>query len=126
MDIHDRGHVLHDLPDPPADIAGAYRNRNADQRLRQFYAGPARQRSRYAAYFVCCFSRFLFAHREAVHESEVAFPGWKLDCWSSCSDEIRVGRVEGTVAKAGKPEIFGPTSEGVLDHRRIRALGETR
>ncbi len=92
MDIHHRGHVLNDLPDPPADIAGSYRNRNADKRIRQFYAGPAHQRSRYPAYSVCCFSCFLFAHRKAVHESEVASPRWKLDRGSGCSDEITVSR----------------------------------
>src|SRR5271156_5470415 len=95
MDIHDRWYVLYDLSDPPADIAGAYRNRDSDKRPRQFCAGPAHQRSRYPAYSVCYFSCFLFAHRETVHESDVASAGWKLDWGPGYSDEVGVSRDEG-------------------------------
>jgi len=121
MDIHDRRHVLHDLPNPSADIAGAYRTCDADKRLHQFYAGSDRQHHRHPAHSFCFISCLLFAHRKAVHESEVASPVWRSDCWLGRPDGVRGGRNKETVAIARK--LKAVLIEGILYFIFILAEG---
>jgi hypothetical protein len=98
MDIHDRWNVLYDLLDPSANTSCAYWNRNACKRLRQFYTGTAHQRRRNLAYSFCRVSYVLFAHRKALHESEVASPAWELDCGLGCSNEVGRSSIKGRIA----------------------------